>query len=79
LNIWLQENRSFHLDRIIDVSKILEETQAGKHFSYNDSETVKRFILEKFELWKNGNLSENTHHIEQFSRKNLTKQLTEIL
>lgn len=62
-----------------DVDKILEETQAGKHFSYNDSETVKRFILEKFELWKNGNLSENTHHIEQFSRKNLTKQLTEIL
>ncbi|WP_347217096.1 glycosyltransferase family 4 protein [Chryseobacterium sp.] len=62
-----------------DVSKILEETQAGKHFSYNDSEAVKQFILEKFELWKNGNLSENTQHIEQFSRKNLTQQLTEIL
>lgn len=62
-----------------DVAKILEETQAGKHFSYSDSETVKSFILEKFELWKNGNLSENTQHIEQFSRKNLTKQLVEIL
>lgn len=62
-----------------DVAKILEETQAGKHFSYHDSETVKKFILEKFELWKNGTLSENTQHIEQFSRKNLTKQLSEIL
>lgn len=62
-----------------DVARILEETHAGKHFSYNDSETVKRFILEKFELWKNGNLSENTQHIEQFSRKNLTQQLVEIL
>ncbi|MGU3375972.1 glycosyltransferase family 4 protein [Chryseobacterium sp. M5A1_1a] len=62
-----------------DVSKILEETNAGKHFSYNDTETVKQFILEKFDLWKNGILSENTQHIEQFSRKNLTKQLTEIL
>ncbi|MFS4471321.1 glycosyl transferase family 1 [Chryseobacterium sp. T20] len=62
-----------------DVAKILEETQAGKHFSYQDTETIKKFILEKFELWKNGSLLENTQHIEQFSRKNLTQQLTEIL
>ncbi|MCS3870836.1 glycosyltransferase involved in cell wall biosynthesis [Chryseobacterium ginsenosidimutans] len=62
-----------------DVSKILTETKAGKHFSYDDSETIKNFILEKFELWKNGNLVENTQNIEQFSRKNLTKKLAEIL
>ncbi|BFO64298.1 glycosyltransferase family 4 protein [Chryseobacterium sp. KCF3-3] len=62
-----------------DVAKILEETQAGKHFSYQDTETIKMFILEKFELWKNGSLLENTQHIEQFTRKNLTQQLTEVL
>lgn len=62
-----------------DVAKILEETQAGKHFNYHDTESVKAFILEKFDLWKSGNLLENTQHIEQFSRKNLTRQLTEIL
>lgn len=62
-----------------DVAKILDETQAGKHFSYQDTEIVKKFILEKFILWKNGNLLENTQHIEQFSRKNLTRQLTDIL
>ncbi|MBB4806029.1 glycosyltransferase involved in cell wall biosynthesis [Chryseobacterium defluvii] len=62
-----------------DVSKILEETRAGKHFGYNDLETVKSFILEKFTLWKNGDLLENTQNIEQFSRKNLTKKLAEIL
>ncbi|MET3536316.1 glycosyltransferase family protein [Chryseobacterium limigenitum] len=62
-----------------DVSKILNETHAGKHFSYQDSETIKSFILEKFELWKNGNLLENSQNIEQFSRKNLTKKLVEIL
>jgi len=62
-----------------DVSKILDETKAGKHFGYNDAETIKKFILEKFELWKNGNLSENAQNIEQFSRKNLTKKLSEIL
>lgn len=62
-----------------DVAKILDETKAGKHFSYNDSKEIEDFILEKFELWKNGNLLENTQNIEQFSRRNLTKQLSEIL
>ncbi|QBJ86204.1 glycosyl transferase family 1 [Chryseobacterium gleum] len=62
-----------------DVAKILEETQSGKHFGYQETEMVKKFILEKFNLWKNGDLLENTQHIDQFSRKNLTRQLTEIL
>ncbi|MDC8101322.1 glycosyl transferase family 1 [Chryseobacterium rhizosphaerae] len=62
-----------------DVEKILEDTHAGKHFSYTHSETVKQFVLEKFELWKSGDHSENTQQIEQFSRKNLTQQLAEIL
>jgi len=62
-----------------DVAKILDKTKAGKHFGYNDSKEIEDFILEKFELWKNGNLLENTQNIEQFSRKNLTKQLSEIL
>jgi hypothetical protein len=62
-----------------DVSRILSETGAGKHFSYENSQTVKEFILSKFELWKHGNLFENTQNIEQFSRKNLTEKLSEIL
>ncbi|AYM99796.1 glycosyl transferase family 1 [Chryseobacterium sp. 3008163] len=62
-----------------DVSKILNETKAGKHFGYHDSETIKQFISEKFELWKARNLLENTGNIEQFSRRNLTKQLSKIL
>jgi len=62
-----------------DVATILDETKAGKHFGYQDSETVKQFILAKFELWKAGNLLENNGNIEKFSRKNLTKQLSEIL
>jgi len=62
-----------------DVAKILDETKAGKHFGYNDSREIENFILEKFELWKSGNLLENTQNIEQFSRRNLTKQLVQIL
>ncbi|ASK30166.1 glycosyl transferase family 1 [Chryseobacterium sp. T16E-39] len=62
-----------------DVSKILEDTYAGKHFSYEDFDAVQSFIVQKFELWKKGNLLENTQNIEQFSRRNLTKKLSEIL
>lgn len=62
-----------------DVAKILDETNAGKHFNYNDSEAIKNFILEKFELWKSGNLLENSQNIGQFSRRNLTEKLAEIL
>ena len=62
-----------------DVKKILEETNAGKHFSYDDSEPLKSFILEKYQDWNNGNLSSQTKNIDQFSRKNLTKKLSEIL
>lgn len=62
-----------------DVKRILEETHAGKHFSYDDSESLKAFILEKFNDWKTGSLSSNTENIDQFSRRNLTKKLAEIL
>ncbi|KMQ65365.1 glycosyl transferase family 1 [Chryseobacterium angstadtii] len=62
-----------------DVSRILEETGAGKHFGYENSEEVKNFILDQFELWKKGNALGNTQNIGQFSRRNLTKKLAEIL
>ena len=62
-----------------DVKKILGETKAGAHFSYNDSAAVKSFILQKFEAWKSGTLSNGTRNIDQFSRKNLTKKLAELL
>lgn len=62
-----------------DVKKILDETQAGAHFTYRDSDAVKSFILQKFEAWKSGTLSRDTRDIEQFSRKNLTKKLAELL
>lgn len=62
-----------------DVSTILNETKAGKHFSYHDAETVKTFILEEFQLWKNGDHIKNSQDIAQFSRRNLTKQLAAVL
>ncbi len=62
-----------------DVSKILDKTKAGHHFTYEDSKTISQFILNCYQLWKEGKLLENTQNIEEFSRKNLTKKLVEIL
>lgn len=62
-----------------DVKKILEETNAGKHFSYDDESELKTFLLQKFEDWKLGKSNSRTRNIEQFSRRNLTKKLTELL
>ena len=62
-----------------DVQRILEKTNAGKHFSYSEKENLEKFILEKYELWKTGSLVSNGSNIEEFSRKNLTRKLSEIL
>ncbi len=62
-----------------DVEKILNETKAGKHFDYEAKESLKQFILDSYQSWKSGNLENNAENIEQFSRKNLTKNLVDLL
>mgnify|MGYP000617864025 CR=1 FL=1 len=62
-----------------DVQKILEETKAGKHFGYNEKESLKNFLLETYQQWKSGTLNNRSENIEQFSRKNLTKKLVDLL
>ncbi len=62
-----------------DVEKILSETLAGKHFGYDEKESLKQFILDSYQNWKSGNLENNAENIEQFSRKNLTKNLVDLL
>lgn len=62
-----------------DVATILEETKAGKHFDYSEKEKVKEFIFNQYLNWKSGKTSDNPSSIEQYSRKNLTKTLSQVL
>lgn len=62
-----------------DVSVILEESKAGKHFGYEDAQGVEQFILEQFALWKSQNSASETENIEQYSRRNLTRKLADLL
>ncbi len=62
-----------------DVAQILDKTNAGKHFTYNDSANLKSYLLEKYHDWKSGVTPEKNSNIEEFTRRNLTKKLAEIL
>jgi hypothetical protein len=62
-----------------DVAMILEKTNAGKHFDYEEKENVKNYILSIYKNWKYGKFQSENANVEEFSRKNLTKKLSEIL
>jgi glycosyltransferase involved in cell wall biosynthesis len=62
-----------------DAAQILAETRAGNIFNYNDAFGLKNHISALFELYSQHNLTVESRGIEKFSRKNLTRQLSELL
>lgn len=62
-----------------DVETILNKTKAGKHFDYSENMKIEDFIFSLYEDWKNGKSIHNEENINEFSRKELTRQLSELL
>lgn len=62
-----------------DVEQILQKTNAGKHFLYDEKDSVKQYITEQYHIWKNNLSANNTANIDDFSRRNLTQKLTDLL
>ena len=62
-----------------DVRTILDKTKAGKHFDYTEYVEIQNFIYSLYEDWKAGKSIQNSADIHEFSRKELTKQLSELL
>ncbi len=62
-----------------DAAVILDETRAGKIFSYTDTKTLKTYLIELFDLYSQGKLQVSVAGIEKYSRKNLTHQLSKLL
>jgi hypothetical protein len=62
-----------------DASAILAETGAGKIFGYGDTAGLKSHLLALFELYSQHNLTVDSKDSERFSRKSLTRELSEIL
>lgn len=61
-----------------EVSRILKETESGKHFSEKETKEMKAFIEKNKQQWLAQKLSP-VKEIEGFSRENLTKKLVEEL
>ncbi|WP_379969731.1 glycosyl transferase family 1 [Epilithonimonas sp. UC225_85] len=62
-----------------DVETILDKTKAGKHFDYAENVKIQEFIFSLYEDWKSGKPIQNQADINEFSRRELTKQLSELL
>ncbi|MGJ8684363.1 MAG: glycosyltransferase [Nonlabens sp.] len=63
-----------------DVENMLQHTHSGNYFNYQDKQALKNHILEKYELYKNGNNEGNTHNsIARYKRSFLTETLAKTI
>ncbi len=62
-----------------DVAKIIENTNTGKTFEYNDYDNLKNYILDIFTKFQNKENIIQSRNIEQYTNKNLTAKLAEFL
>lgn len=62
-----------------DVETILNKTKAGKHFDYSENLEIQEFIFSLYEDWKSGKSIQSLANINEFSRRELTKKLAELL
>ncbi|HNQ26886.1 MAG TPA: glycosyltransferase family 4 protein [Aquaticitalea sp.] len=62
-----------------DVERIIKQTNTGRYFYHSDINGLKSQILEYFEAYKKGTLATNPIGLAPYSRKNLTKTLSELI
>nr|WP_062060300.1 glycosyltransferase family 4 protein [Aquimarina longa] len=62
-----------------DISRIIKETNSGVFFEYQEYEHIKTQILEYFVQFQKGTLASHVIGVGKYSRRELTKVLTEII
>ncbi len=62
-----------------DIKSIIKQTNSGNYFGYNDYKSLKELILEHFNSYKKGNLRSHPIGLQKYHRKQLTKQLSELI
>ncbi|HOC37339.1 MAG TPA: glycosyltransferase family 4 protein [Tenuifilaceae bacterium] len=62
-----------------DLASLLSETKAGFFVDYNDKAKTKRVITHLYNLYKENNLRPETKDILRYSRKELTRTLSNLL
>lgn len=62
-----------------DAAQVLNETGAGVMVDFDDVEAAKKAIVHYYELYKKNQLTLETNSVEKYSRRNLTKDLSDML
>ena len=62
-----------------DFADIIKETNTGVFFDYSEKAKLKSVILEFYNQFLEGKLQANGVGLQQYSRKNLTKQLAQLI
>jgi len=62
-----------------DLAEIINKTNSGVVVGFEDKEKIKDAVLDYYKKYKNSNLNVESNNIEQYHRKNLTKQLVEVI
>ncbi|WP_405381904.1 glycosyltransferase family 4 protein [Maribacter sp. LLG6340-A2] len=62
-----------------EVGSIINETSAGRIFEYTNEIELKDVLLSWFEKYKDGELSISSSGIETYSRRELTRKLSELI
>tara|TARA_R110002012_G_scaffold9062_1_gene41603 strand:+ start:16525 stop:17811 length:1287 start_codon:yes stop_codon:yes gene_type:complete len=62
-----------------DIEGIIQDTNAGKFFSYWDNDELKDELLQLYKDYKSGDLMVSSEGIEKYSRRELTKQMASLI
>ena len=62
-----------------DVEEIVKSTNTGTYFYYNQKQELKTQLLTYFEAYQNNSLTVNAIGLQKYHRKNLTKQLVDLV
>ncbi len=62
-----------------DLAEIISKTNSGEVVAFDDEMRMKNVVLEFYEKYKNKKLYIDSKNVDQYHRKNLTKQLAEVI
>ena len=62
-----------------DMEDIIHETKSGKFYDYSQAELLKAHILQLYADYKSGSLINSSEGVEKYSRRELTKRMSEII
>ncbi|NQY05887.1 MAG: glycosyltransferase [Flavobacteriaceae bacterium] len=62
-----------------DFKQIINETNTGFTFNYNEKERLKKTVFNLYQSYKENNLNSSSIGIQQYHRKSLTEKLAELL